>query len=138
MNVEALASEMVDNCLLTRTRRISRLITRIYEREFRPYGVSATQAALLSAIARAPEIRPTDLAEQLDIEKSTPSRDLARLTRANMIHMRRQGRTAHLTVTQLGRDTLTAVEGAWRVAQAEARETLGGLADDFVAYFEAA
>ena len=39
--------EMASNCLLMRTRLISRVVTSIYDQELRPFGINSPQFALL-------------------------------------------------------------------------------------------
>ena len=44
------ASEILQSCLLTRTRQISRVLTAIYDDALRPFGINAPQLTLLVMI----------------------------------------------------------------------------------------
>src|SRR5690242_1956952 len=77
--VRGLAQTIAGGCLAMRTRRISRTLTRIYDEELRPHGVSAAQQNVLVALGVAGQLRPFQLAAVLDLEKSTVSRNLRRL-----------------------------------------------------------
>ncbi len=41
-----ITNEITRNCLLTRTRRISRVITGIYDEEYRPFGINRAAGLL--------------------------------------------------------------------------------------------
>ena len=46
---------MTADCLCFRARRVSRVITRLYDESLRPLGIQATQLTLLNAIAMSGE-----------------------------------------------------------------------------------
>ena len=51
--------EITRECLLTRTRRISRVLTGIYDQALRPFGINSPQFTLLVVIARLGPVNRT-------------------------------------------------------------------------------
>ncbi len=47
----SVVGEIARNCLMTRIRRISRIITNMYDQALRPHGINAPQFSLLVIIA---------------------------------------------------------------------------------------
>src|SRR5712692_10017438 len=70
--VERISNE----CLLGRWRKVSRLLTGIYEAEMRTFGLKSSQLGLLVAVARAGPVRRTDLGKRLHLDPSTLTRNL--------------------------------------------------------------
>lgn len=117
---------IASECLSVRVRRLSRVITRIYDAALAPHGVGTAQLNLLSAIAATGGARPVDLMRILDLEKSTLSRDLKRMEQAGWVRSGLASRNGRLvTLTPAGSRLLVDVRGAWEKAQAEARTELG-------------
>ncbi len=88
-------------CLATRVRQLSRIITRVYDDAMRPLGITASQYTLLAQLASRDGITAVEIGTDLDIEKSTLSRNLKRLLALGHIIMDppagRRGRGLHLT-----------------------------------------
>lgn len=111
-------------CLSVRVRRLSRVITRIYDAALAPHGVGIAQVNLLSAIA-AGAARAVDLARILDLEKSTVSRDLKRMQEIGWVRSQTGPAGRVLTLTRAGSRLLVNVREAWESAQAAAEKELG-------------
>ena len=126
-DAQAVGRLIASDCLSVRVRRLGRVINRIYDAALAPYGVSAAQLNLLSAIAACGGgARPTLLMQLFDLEKSTVSRDLKRMERLGWVRSgpsSREGRL--LDLTPAGSRLLVEVRGAWENAQASARAELG-------------
>jgi DNA-binding MarR family transcriptional regulator len=71
-----LTNEITRNCLLTRTRRISRVITGIYDEEYRPFGINAPQCSLLVMISRLGSASRVEIGRQNHQDRSTLTRNL--------------------------------------------------------------
>jgi DNA-binding MarR family transcriptional regulator len=124
-------------CLATRVRQLSRIITRLYDDAMRPLGITASQYTLLAQLASRDGITAVEIGHELDIEKSTLSRNLKRLLALGLIIMDppagRRGRGLHLT--SKGQAVLQDAYPVWQGAQsraiavmgADARATLDGL-----------
>ena len=63
-------------CLATRVRQLSRIVTRVYDDAMRPLGITASQYTLLAQLASRDGITAVEIGHELDIEKSTLSRNL--------------------------------------------------------------
>lgn len=118
-----LALEIASSCLASRARYLDRVLSRIYDGALRPHGVTGAQLGMLVAIALAGPTTPTWVGRRLELEKSTVSRNLARLRAARLVTDE-----GGLRVTSRGADLIRAAHPAWRQAQRQAREVLGALA----------
>jgi DNA-binding MarR family transcriptional regulator len=118
--VNEAAREIARDCLALKARRLERTLTRLYDRELRGVGVTGSQLGMLVAIALMDQPTGAALAERLDLEKSTVSRNLARLAAAGLVDDR-----AGLRLTPRGAAALRAGHAAWRRAQAQAHARLG-------------
>ena len=128
--VESIAASVARDCLATRTRSVSRTITRLYDHALREHGVTVGQYALLTGIALNESIQPTDLGRRLNLDKSTLSRNLRVMVLQGWIAGRRSssGRGSKLTLTARGRRVLEKAFPAWERAQKLAYAELGRLA----------
>ena len=136
-NVGDIADMTSSSCLATRVRQLSRIVTRLYDDAMRPLGITASQYTLLAQLASRDGITAVEIGHDLDIEKSTLSRNLKRLLALSLIIMDppagRRGRGLHLTPK--GQAVLKDAFPVWQQAQArtigfmgeETRETLDGL-----------
>ena len=114
-------------CMALRARRMSRIITRIYDEALRPIGLTASQFTLLTQVAQQNGVTAAEIGFDLDIEKSTLSRNLKRLVSLKMIDMDppagRRGRGLHLTPK--GQAVIKDAYPIWLTAQARAVGVLG-------------
>lgn len=120
--------EITRNCLLTRTRRISRIITNMYDQALRPYGVNAPQFSLLVLIARLGEASRAEIGRANYQERSTLTRNLALLLTEGWVEemvSEGGGRSRPLVISQTGRELLVSAAPAWRAAQVKAKQLLG-------------
>lgn len=118
---------IADRCLVARARVLARGLSRIYEDQLRPLGLTVSQMNLLIAISCMDETRAADLARYFAMEKSTVSRNLEGLKRLGWIRSLEPegGRSTPLELTMRGRRKLDEVLPAWKRAQREAEEILG-------------
>ncbi|MFA5949626.1 MAG: MarR family winged helix-turn-helix transcriptional regulator [Hyphomicrobium sp.] len=136
-NITDIAETTASACLATRVRQLSRIITRQYDDVMRPLGITASQYTLLAQLASRDGITAVEIGHELDIEKSTLSRNLKRLLALTLIIMDppagRRGRGLHLTLK--GQTVLKDAYPVWLKAQvrtvgvmgAETRATLDNL-----------
>lgn len=136
-NITDIAASTAATCLATRVRQLSRIITRVYDDAMRPLGITASQYTLLAQLASRDGITAVEIGHELDIEKSTLSRNLKRLLALGHIIMDppagRRGRGLHLTPK--GQAVLKEAYPVWQAAQsrtigvmgADSRERLDGL-----------
>ena len=99
--ISAIAEATSETCLATRVRQLSRIVTRVYDDALRPLGITGSQYTLLAQLASRDGITAVEIGHDLDIEKSTLSRNLKRLLALGHIIMDppagRRGRGLHLT-----------------------------------------
>jgi DNA-binding MarR family transcriptional regulator len=115
-----LAAEMATDCLASRVRHLERTVSRIYDGALRGTGVTAPQLSLLAAVELAGPTTAGFVARLLDLEKSTASRNLARLAAAGLIEAE-----GSLRITARGSATIRRCHPLWRRAQQRLREALG-------------
>jgi DNA-binding MarR family transcriptional regulator len=116
-------------CLATRVRQLSRIVTRVYDDAMRPLGITGSQYTLLAQLAARDSITAVEIGHDLDIEKSTLSRNLKRLLALGHINMDppagRRGRGLHLTAK--GQAVLKDAFPVWQDAQ---KRTIGAIGAD--------
>jgi DNA-binding MarR family transcriptional regulator len=128
MNPEAeLVDEITRQCLLTRTRSISRVITSIYDQEMRQFGVNASQFSMLVLIARMGNASRAQLGRANHLERSTSTRNLQLMLSDGWAEelMPEKGRSRPIVLSQAGRELLKSAMPAWRAAQVKATRMLG-------------
>lgn len=120
--------EMVDSCVLMRTRLISRVITNIYDEALRPFGLNAAQFALLVVISKLGPANATEIGRFHHQDKSTLTRNLKIMLAEGWIEedpALASGRSRPIVLRKAGRDLLQSVAPAWRAAQGQADTLLG-------------
>ncbi len=141
-NMSEIATSTSDRCLASRVRQLSRIITRVYDDAMRPLGITASQYTLLAQLASRDGITAVEIGNELDIEKSTLSRNLKRLLALGHIVMDppagRRGRGLHLT--QQGQKILADAFPIWQEAQQRATAVMGAecrdVLDDMLGHAE--
>jgi len=127
LDVAEIATDTAANCIALRVRRMSRIVTRVYDDALRGLGITASQYTLLAQLANQDGITAVEIGYTLDIEKSTLSRNLKRLLALGMIEMDppagRRGRGLHLTPQ--GQSTLQNAYPIWQTAQQRAKAVMG-------------
>jgi DNA-binding MarR family transcriptional regulator len=125
--ISSIAEAQAEMCLATRVRQLSRIVTRVYDDALRPLGITASQYTLLAQLASRDAITAVEIGHELDIEKSTLSRNLKRLLALGHIVMDppagRRGRGLHLTPK--GQAVLKDAFPIWQGAQKRAVGAMG-------------
>ena len=108
-------------------RQLSRIVTRVYDDAMRPLGITASQYTLLAQLASRDGITAVEIGYDLDIEKSTLSRNLKRLLALGHIVMDppagRRGRGLHLTPK--GQAVLKEAYPIWQLCQSRTGTVMG-------------
>jgi len=124
-------SEAVDviyrECLATRMRRLNRVISCVYDRAFRPIGLTASQVSILVVLAATDGAKPAEVCLALQMDKSTLSRNIQLMQRQGWVQTAAtyDARSHRLEVTEVARGLIEQALPLWRGAQAQAREVLG-------------
>jgi DNA-binding MarR family transcriptional regulator len=136
--IDEQARQVVANCLGYRTRRLARIVTRVYNDSLRPLGLNITEMNLLAAIAAQRSVQPAKLGQAMELEKSTLSRNSNRLVDKGWLELRDHpdGRGVLLVLTAEGNQMLLRAVPAWKQAQQRARSMVAealaelGVGDD--------
>ena len=126
------ARQVVATCLGYRTRRLARIVTRVYNDSLRPLGLNITEMNLLAAIAAQGSVQPARLGRAMALEKSTLSRNSSRLVERGWVEVRDHpdGRGVLLAVTARGNEMLLRAVPVWKQAQQQAQSLVAvALAD---------
>jgi DNA-binding MarR family transcriptional regulator len=127
-NENPVIQEITRNCLLTRTRRISRVITAIYDQELRPFGINSPQFSLLVVISRLGPASRAEIGRANNQDRSTLTRNLQLILSEGWVEEIPHdagGRSRPIMLTKAGKDLLQEAVSAWRKAQARANTLLG-------------
>ncbi len=126
-SISDIAETTANACLATRVRQLSRIVTRVYDDAMRPLGITASQYTLLAQLAARDAITAVEIGHELDIEKSTLSRNLKRLLKDGHITRDppagRRGRGLHLTPK--GQGVIKKGYPVWLSAQQRATNVMG-------------
>ena len=126
-SISEIAEMTAGTCVSTRVRQLSRIVTRVYDDAMRPHGITGSQFTLLTQLASRDGITAVEIGQDLDIEKSTLSRNLKRLLALGHIVMDppagRRGRGLHLTPR--GQAVIRDAFPVWQAAQKRAVEVMG-------------
>jgi DNA-binding MarR family transcriptional regulator len=125
--LRGLVTEVIKDCLMTRTRRISRVITSLFDQELRPFGLSSSQFSLLVLIARMDGASRAEIGRANHQERSTSTRNLQLVLDQGWAEeiVPEKGRSRPIVISKGGRDLLAQAMPAWRAAQVKAKQLLG-------------
>jgi DNA-binding MarR family transcriptional regulator len=118
----------IRGCTCFRVRRLARQITRIYDRVLVPTGLRVTQFTLLSMLAWKDGQAMGVLADALDMERTTLTRNLKPLIDAGLVALVRSeadARQREVRLTMEGRARQVDAKRLWRVAQNEVNRAIG-------------
>ena len=104
-----------------------RRVAQRYDAEVGQVGLKGTQYSLLSYVIKLGPIRPVDLAEAMNVDASTLSRNLKPLVAAGWL-MQEAGADARsrlVRATDAGREKRVEAQRRWRVAQEGLNAALG-------------
>jgi DNA-binding MarR family transcriptional regulator len=119
---------MARDCLLMRTRLVSRVVTSIYDEALRPFGIVSPQFALLLAIAKIGPASRAEIGRFHRQDRSTLTRNAKPMLSAGWIEevqVGERGRARRIAVTKVGRRLLQEAAPAWRSAQRRTKAKLG-------------
>ena len=126
-SLRAKATLIVEECIAVKLRLLTRAVTKIYNRALRPCGLTVSQMNILVAASYIGQAKQQDICRALHLEKSTLSRDLARMRERGWMAESPgdDGRSSLLRVTAHGEKLLQRAFPAWQQAQQQAAALLG-------------
>jgi DNA-binding MarR family transcriptional regulator len=115
-----------DLCLAMRTRRLSRILTRVYEDALRDYGITLPQFTLLTIISIHEPVTSAEIGRQFDFEKSTLSRTIGKMNTNGWVQERHGEKGERgLVTTAHGQKTLRRAIPVWQKVQKRVRAKFG-------------
>lgn len=117
----------LSNCYCINLRNASGIIAKIYDEHLAPYGITVRQYSMMKNLERLGEASVTELAEYIELERTSVVRMLRPLTeREYILDMADSGkRNRRLVLSDLGKKVITEATPAWQAAQNEIEEKLG-------------
>ncbi len=114
-------------CSSQKLRQLSRRVSQHFDHIVAVTGLKTTQYSLLSTIVRLEPVRPGDLADQLEMDASTLTRNLQPLVAQGWVAVGPgdDGRSRIITATQAGRDKRSAAQREWKKAQLAFNDRVG-------------
>ena len=127
MNASATANVQPRGCTNLKLRQLSRAVTRHYDAYVARTGLKNTQYSLLSHVVRLEPIQPAELARQMKLDASTPTRNLQPLVAHGWVEIGpgADARSRSITATAEGRAKRAEAQRAWKRAQLALNERLG-------------
>lgn len=136
------ARTMADECLCFRVRRVSRVLTRLYDEPLRPLGIQATQLTLLNAVALCGAAATMGrLSEILAMDTTTLSRNLRPLEQSGLVAVERSAADRRVRVAVLTAAGERMIEEAlplWKAAHERIVALLGEAAAELRDGFDGA
>jgi DNA-binding MarR family transcriptional regulator len=114
-------------CACQNLRRLTRLVTRIYDQELRKAGIEITQFGLLTALATVGEANQKTLSAGFAMDSTTLTRTLALMRKQGWILVRpgKDRRERVFRLTEAGKRQIAAAQPHWELAERRLRRTLG-------------
>lgn len=76
---------MFDHCLYFNTTALARVLEREWNKAFKPFGLTPSQAFMLRAVLKKPGMLQSELAKELAISRSTATRTLDGLQQLGLL-----------------------------------------------------
>ncbi len=114
-------------CACQNLRRLTRIVTRIYDQELRKAGLEITQFGLLTALATAGEANQKRLSAGFAMDSTTLTRTLGLLVKAGWVQVKRgkDRRERLFSLTRAGNRQLAEAQPHWESAEQRLRRRLG-------------
>lgn len=102
------------NCLYFTSSRLSRVLTRMAEEEFRETDLFPSQALALMLINENPGISQSRLSRELDLKPSTTSRFVDKLEHKGFVERKVEGKSPSLHPTEEGLELTEKIVTCWK------------------------
>lgn len=122
------AARPTRGCTCFRLRKLARRVSRLYDAELASLGLRVTQYSLLATVARSGVASLAELAERMEMDRTTLSRNLRPLLAQGLLCLVPDPADARRRVAQAtreGRARLKAATPAWQRAQRATEALLG-------------
>jgi DNA-binding MarR family transcriptional regulator len=132
MSTQALGEQHADAlfelpCACQSLRRLSRVVTRIYDQELRRASIEITQFGLLTALAAVGEANQKRLSAGFAMDSTTLTRTLGLLRKQGWVRAQRgkDRRERLFSLTRAGKRQLAMAQPYWERAERRLRKELG-------------
>lgn len=117
----------VGHCTCGVLRRAARKVTQAYDRALRPVGIKLSQYSVLAFVRQDDGLSITELAERLEMDRTTLTRNLRPMERAGWIEIGPgpDRRSRAVGVTEAGHRVFEAAFPLWQAAERQLRRDLG-------------
>ena len=114
-------------CTSLKVRQLMRRVSQHYDTEMARCGLKTTQYSLLSHIVKLGPVRPSELAQAMQMTPSTLSRNLQPLVTAGfaVVGAGTDARSRLVQATEAGQEKRREAQRHWKVAQQTLNEQLG-------------
>src|SRR5215472_1950998 len=114
-------------CACQNLRRVTRVVTRIYDQELRKAGLEITQFGLLTALTKTGEANQKRLSAGFAMDSTTLTRTLKLLREQGWIRVRRgkDRRERLFSLTRAGMAKMAEAQPHWERAERRLRQELG-------------
>jgi DNA-binding MarR family transcriptional regulator len=114
-------------CACQNFRRLTRLVTRLYDQELRKAGIEITQYGLLTALATVGEANQKALSAGFAMDSTTLTRTLAVLRKQGWIQVRpgKDRRERVFRLTRAGKREMAEAQPYWELAEERLRKVAG-------------
>lgn len=116
---------ILSKCMFFTSNRLSNILRRKAEESFHPLGIGVPYVYLLIVVNQHDGISQADLCEKLDIAPSTCTRFVDRLVKQGILRREHEWKTAHVFLTEQGRETCDGIDGCIENLLASVRCVLG-------------
>jgi len=117
----------MDACTCGEIRRAARAVTLLYDKAFESSGLLSTQLGVLYTIYNSASITISQLAGELDMDRTTLTRNLSVLERRGLINITsgKDHRTRIITITSKGTNSITNAIPLWNEIQRKVKREMG-------------
>ena len=117
----------MENCVCFNLRRVTRVVTQLFDAEMRRHGIRPTQGSILASLNSRDSWNMAELSDWLGMDRTTLVRNLRPLQRDGFVKVVGGGRgnRVELTITTKGRKQIEKLRPAWKSAQNAVVKTLG-------------
>ena len=114
-------------CTCQTLRRLTRILTRVYDQELRKAGLETTQFGLLTALAATGETSQKRLSAGFAMDSTTLTRNLGLLREQGWVHVRpgKDKRERLFRLTPAGTRRIAEAQPYWEMAEHKLQQQLG-------------
>lgn len=115
------------SCVNSKLRKLARMTTNIYERNFKEFELRSSQVSIMLMIGKMGAANQKELADFLFVDYSTMSRDLNSLKKRQIIKISKGPDARHsiLELTESGQKLLERLVPVWKQTNDEIETSLG-------------